>query len=332
MYAAWDSAGVTGGTSYVMKVTNGDTNCLDDSTASTTPVIPWTPTPTGSGSVAPSKTSSKTKGGIVTITAITTAVPKGSTALTPGAIAGIVVGVIGGVLILQALIVWFCCRRQLNTFLENRKKKNAKRMSGGIDLYERHPGSDGGLLGSNSSMRSNSGRVSRGYDDELGTTISPFMGGTTGSRGSSAWDGQRQSSHMDSESSPRISTASGTTAGFAGWGALPPGAASSEHGSERLPPSAYPPPSGAQHNRTASGGSTPGTASRLPSKLQLALANPDNRNVFHDGQPSPNTPVGGFRRHEDAGPLGSHPPPPPEEVEDLPPTYNPQWGTSPPKR
>lgn len=328
MYAAWDSTGVTGGTSIVMKVTNGNSNCLDGSTASTTPSVPWTPTPTGG---APSKSSTKTsKGGIVTVTAITTAVPKGSTALTPGAIAGIVVGVIGAVLILQALILWFCCRKQVDAFLDNRKKKNARRSSGGIDLYERHPGTGSdGLLGSGSSMRSNPSRVSRVYDDELGSTISPFMGGTEGSR-SSGWTHNRQSTHMDSEASPRISTVSGTMAGLPGSNNLPPGTAPSDHGSDLVPPSVYPP---TQHNRTGSNGSSQASMSRLPMKMQLALANPDNRTLYHDGQPSPNTPVGGFRRHEDAGPLGhqtEHPPP--EEVEDLPPTYNPQWGHSPPKR
>lgn len=322
VYVAWDSAGVTGGTSYLMRVTNGDSNCLDDSTASTTPSPAWNPTPTSGGSALPPSTTQR--GGLVTITAIKTALPAGSAALTPGAIAGIVVGVICAVLILQALILWFCCRRQLTTFLANRKQKKARRSSGGIDLYEGHPGNDG-LLGSGQSMRNQPHRVtSRGYhDDELGTTISPFMGGTTiGSRGSSNFDAGRQSSHMDSSEaygdSPRISLASGNALGN-GWSPNP--------GSELShPPSSYPPPPpGGQHVTNSSGSSS--QAPRLPSKLQLAMANPDNHAMFADGQPSPNTPQGGFRRHEDAGPLG------PttnrgEEVEDLPPTYNPQWETN----
>lgn len=307
VYVSWDARGVTGGTSYVMRVTSGDQNCLDGSTASTTPVPPWNPSPTGSQS-----TPTRTKGGgVVTMTAIQTVVPEGSTAITPGAIAGIVIGVIAAVIILQALVLWFCCRRQVDAFLANRKKrKDARRMSGGIDLYERHPGSDG-LLHSGAAMRDNHHRASRGgyADDDLGTTISPFMGGTT-----------------DSDSSPRISTASGTTG--TGWGPPPPGAAVlSDRGSDRHAPSsytAYPPTAG--HNRSSSGGTPQSSTSRLPMKMQLALANPDNRNVFDDGQPSPNIPVAGFRRHEDAGSVTQLAA---DEPEDLPPTYNPQWGAGP---
>ncbi|CAK9779976.1 hypothetical protein CC85DRAFT_283560 [Cutaneotrichosporon oleaginosum] len=306
VYVSWDARGVTGGTSYVMRVTEGDTKCLDGSTASTTPVPPWNPSQTGS-----SQTASRTQGGMVTVTAIQTVVPDGSTALTSGAIAGIVVGVIAAVVILQALIVWFCCRRQLNSFLANRKnRKDARRTSGGIDLYEQHPGHDG-LLASGTSMRDNHRRASRGAyaDDDLGTTISPFMGGTT-----------------DSDSSPRISMVSGGTG--MNWAPLPPGAAvlPSDRGSGS-DFTTYPPTNG--HSRMQSGG-TGQSSSRLPMKMQLALANPDNRNVFDDGQPSLNTPVAGFRRHEDAGSLSL--PATPDEPEDLPPTYNPQWGAGGPQR
>jgi hypothetical protein len=305
VYVSWDARGVTGGTSYVMRVTDGNQRCLDGATASTTPVPPWNPSQTGGAD-----TPTRTNGGMVTITAIQTVVPDGSTALTPGAIAGIVIGVIAAVIILQALILWFCCRRQLQAFLANRKKRNdARRMSGGIDLYEQHPGHDGLLT--TGAMRDNRRRASShtGYaDDDLGTTISPFMGGTT-----------------DSGSSPRISMTSGGTT--PNWAPLPPGAAVlSDRGSDRHAPSAYPtyPPTNG-HNRTQSGGTAQSSSSRLPMKMQLALANPDNRNVFDDGQPSPNTPVAGFRRHEDAGSLSLRDDAA-EEPEDLPPTYNPQWG------
>ncbi|BEI84354.1 hypothetical protein CcaverHIS002_0409580 [Cutaneotrichosporon cavernicola] len=305
VYVAWDSRGVTGGTSYVMRVTDGNNTCLDGSTASTTPVPPWNPSPTASTSGTSKTTTTHTGGGVVTMTAIQTVMPErssASSALTPGAIAGIVVGGVGALIILQALIIWCCCKRQVGALIANRKKKKeARRKSGSVNLYEPGTGHDG-LLAPDS-MRDNRTHASYGYtDDDLGSTISPFMGGTT-----------------DSGSSPRLSMTSGTTG--TNWAATQPCVdRSSGHGP--LAYTTYPPTNG--DNRSTSNGTGQSSTSRLPMKMQLALSNPDNR-VFEDGQPSLNPPLAGFRRHEDAGPL------PKRDLvanqpEDLPPTYNPQWG------
>ncbi|BEJ15085.1 hypothetical protein CspHIS471_0408520 [Cutaneotrichosporon sp. HIS471] len=301
VYVAWDSRGVTGGSSYVMRVTDGNNKCLDGSTASTTPVPPWNPSPTSSTGDTPT-TQTRTGGGIVTITAIHNVIHESSSALTPGAIAGIVVGGVGALVILQALIIWFCCKRQVGALLANRKKKkDARRMSGAVDLYEPGTGRDGLLAPG--SMRDNRIHASYGYtDDDLGSTISPFMGGTT-----------------DSGSSPRLSMTSGTTG--TNWAAMPAGAdRGSGHGPSAYP--TYPPTSGDSRNTSNSTGQS--STSRMPMKMQLALSNPDNR-VFEDGQPSLNTPLAGFRRHEDAGSLTQRDSVA-DQPEDLPPTYNPQWG------
>lgn len=278
IYAAWDSTGQPGGTSSLTSITAGDGACMSgDNVLSTTPVA-WNPTQTTPGGA--SQTSAR--GAVITVTA--TPIPKGSTALTAGAIAGIVVGVILAVLILQAILVWFCCRRQIRNLLANRKARKNRNSTGGVDLYER---------------RTSEPMVRRDEAD----TISPFMGG------SAAWESQHSLQH---------SLNSHSANGGNGMGSGTYSAGHSPHTSHY-----YPPPS-------SSGASTFGVgtgSSRLPSKLQMAMQNPDNEFVESEGPPA-TAPAGGYRRHEDAGPI--LPPPQAEAaqppVEDLPPTYNPQWG------
>lgn len=268
-----------------------------DNVLSTTPVN-WNPTSTASGEPTHAST---TRAGVITVTS--TALPKGATGLTPGAIAGLVVGVIVGVLILQALILWFCCRRQVNNYLSNRRARQERKAGGvgTVDLYEHRPGDiDGNFMA-----------LPRRDED---ATISPFLGGTSGDR-SSGW-GSQHSLHSPSTLplDPRTSYASNSTNSTH----LPPGAFQSQAYPSRT--SGYPPPAGSAGHGVGPGVGI-GNSSRLPTKLQLAMANPDNETLASDGPPSA-APSGGFRRHEDAGRVNSTTT---THVEDLPPTYNPQW-------
>ncbi|GFZ47415.1 hypothetical protein JCM24511_05158 [Saitozyma sp. JCM 24511] len=357
--AAFDSGkNGQGGSSDLMTVgKSANSACLDDSSPSSTPVN------------VPSQTATATKtggGAVKTVTAIATVAPSGA-GLKTGAIVGIVVGVVVTVLILQAALVWFCCRRQLASLISHRKQIRAQGLKPGgeVDLFsqgrssvilEDDPSAADLMSASNRGPRSRASRASMGFGrtgtgtarsrssvgdayayDE--TSISPF------------WDGARvpPESHL-------TSTSDGGTL-------LPPlSSLGSPFGSDTdlLPPSR-------PHIRTDSLSSTssrpvsmhelaylsptsPSSASALTStsrsrppqvtKAQmaaaLAAANPD--------EPSPTPGYGPSRDHrgEELQGYGSRQPPMDaptggfrlhedagrvDDVEDLPPMYRPEWET-----
>jgi len=232
--------------------------------------------------------------------------------LTPGAIVGIVIGAIAGFLLLQALIIWFCCRRQIREYREQRRQKRLRMGSGGdVDLYEGDFGGHNQLPGGGMSMV-NGRRVSRSDHDGAGT-ISPYL--LTASPGEARSSMHTLDTHdlyaphapfsAQGPNSPRTSNSSAPSSPF--------------NPSVPLTNNDSAPPSPVALTNQNTG--TTSTVPRLPSKLQLAMANPDNA-MFEDAQPRHTAPAGGFRRHEDAGRLPGHEEP---DVEELPPNYNPDW-------
>jgi hypothetical protein len=298
LFSAWDAAGNQAGTSRLQSILeSGNGGCLDANSPAYTSVVYPVPTPTVSGSAGASGTSvdvpatSTRRTGVITVTATTIA--KGAAGLSGGAIAGIVIGALAGFAILQAIIIWFCCRRHISDMRKQRQQQRMRLATGGVDLYEGSFSSD-----AEHTMSMNNRRVSL-HDIDGAGTIDPFLGGSD----------PRSSAYTDGDLSLYAPGAH-----MSGTGTGSP--RSSHHPSAPWNDSSAP-------SSPVTGPS--GYASRIPTKLQLAMQNPDNA-MFEDEQPRTEAPVGGFRRHEDAGRLGDAPTPE-GDVEELPPNYNPAWET-----
>lgn len=294
MFGAWDAQGRHGGVSELILISKGSTSCMNDNSPTSTTSSIWPSTTasnahsTGAGGHSTEKSS-----------------------LSTGTIAGIAIGSAAGVIIVVALLLWLCCRRNIREMKENHQ---AKRKGRNVDLYE-----GGGMRYTDSPEGHTLGSFNRN-DQVPQTPISPFMGG-----------GQ------DFSQPPRQSTFGAGTSSSSGWDSstYP---ASGSHG--HLGPGSYGHSSFALSHNTAdtrsvsgsdaptaySGGSSSTTRQLLPTKAQMAAQNPDVSRLLEDPQqPRSTAPAGGFRRHEDAGALTRADPAEEPEVEDLPPTYNPDW-------
>lgn len=294
MFGAWDAQGRHGGVSELILISKGSTSCMNDNSPTSTTSSIWPSTTasnahsTGAGGHSTEKSS-----------------------LSTGTIAGIAIGAAAGVIIVVALLLWLCCRRNIREMKENHQ---AKRKGRNVDLYE-----GGGMRYTDSPEGHTLGSFNRN-DQVPQTPISPFMGG-----------GQ------DFSQPPRQSTFGAGTSSSSGWDSstYP---ASGSHG--HLGPGSYGHSSFALSHNTAdtrsvsgsdaptaySGGSSSTTRQLLPTKAQMAAQNPDVSRLLEDPQqPRSTAPAGGFRRHEDAGALTRADPAEEPEVEDLPPTYNPDW-------
>lgn len=232
--------------------------------------------------------------------------------LSTGALAGIIVAVVVGLLLLLFLILFFCCRRRIKDSIAHRRlKKDRKKNRANLDLYE----DTGGMAMSNA----RNGGVSL-RDHEGAAAISPFLApGPDASRPSMQSDTNMYGAggyHAPSHYSSQPNFADGAAAG-----AWPQAATMSSSGSSQgYHEPMYSASSSSSYHEPMYGGG----ARAAPTKAQLAMSNPDE--VLRDPtQPQMYAPPGGFRRHEDAGSFGA---PPAPEVEDLPPTYNPQWEQS----
>ncbi|ORY24772.1 hypothetical protein BCR39DRAFT_581463 [Naematelia encephala] len=343
-----------GGSSPLYKVgSSGNSVCIDDASPSSTPINSATGSPTHTASGVATKTSGVSSGGgsVKTVTAIATALPAGAAGLSTGAIAGIAIAAVVVVIVTQALIFWFCCRRQVKALLSHRREMREHGVKAGdVDLLEapnpRHQHMDSPDSGSfaettpitDNTDRRYSGTRSSGYGVE--SSISPFWdpSSTTDLRYSSYSDlGPPQLPHIRTDSfgslqsiSPGLSDTSPSLASNSFTAPLV---------SERQP---QPRPQTQSQTQTQSSGSR---SSSTKAQLVAALStrNPDNNSTTTTTTPSttisPNptsfgsrvppqeAPAGGFRYHDDAGRIdipqsmserG-------EEVEDLPPMYRPEW-------
>ncbi|WOO83517.1 uncharacterized protein LOC62_05G007035 [Vanrija pseudolonga] len=366
LFAGWDSRGNQGGTSALQTVTSGNSNCINNDSPSSTPVQ-WTPTstvgaPTDISSSSKKPTTTSASHGVIIVTE--TALASGGQGLSTGAIVGIAIGAVVVVCILQAIIVWCCCRRRVSEHMASRRAQRARAKlskAGDVDLYDRR--------GSNYPSENAAAWGQRWRDDEAASNVSPFIPAPNRTSGltSGHWESNTVHTSLHDPFNPppmdtgydlsarpsftddRTSTNEGST--------LPPGAgygsqghardevyagrtAESTHGGRgnesayggRGNESSY----GGRGNESAYGGYVAGSSSSssgrqaaaLPPKSALALAalNPDpvRQSFQSEHQPPLEAPPGGFRRHEDAGSLT----PTSQDalvMEDLPPTYDPDW-------
>ncbi|WWC73113.1 uncharacterized protein I206_107078 [Kwoniella pini CBS 10737] len=323
-----------GGSSALYTIgSSSDNSCINDQSPSSTTAGSPTATGTKSGSV----------GGVKTVTAITTqtSLPKGAAGLSTGALVGIIVSAVLVVIALQAALLWFCCRRQIRSLIYHRREMKSQEVKPGgevdlaladhrsIDEYQDDNTDPYAALGARTSRYS----MARSKDD-VATTVSPYWDSTALPASSNArapaldldfgsnGTGQGSSSHERHDSfalsigqsipehlTPSPSLSAGGDFGFAHSPSSP------------LVPNQYPSSSSA----SASGrGMT-----KAQMAASLSASNPDTTSQFGAGNrlPPQEAPSGGFRRHEDAGPLTRPSPPEEPQVEDLPPMYKPEWET-----
>ncbi|RXK37872.1 hypothetical protein M231_04870 [Tremella mesenterica] len=347
LLAAFDAgSNGQGGSSALLTVGgSSDNTCLDDSSPSSTPAS------------SPSNTASSTSGGgVKTVTAIATSVP-GAAGLSAGAIAGIVVAAVVCVIILQAALLWFCCRRQIAALRLHRKQMRGREVKpdGDVDLVSTIHGSvrdDDASMHSVPNSRAHrlsdvrtyatsarigqTGRssVDDRYDAE--SSISPFMDGpripglmesipNSPNRpySSTPWDSPGSSNiPMDPPRLPHIRTgslSSNTSLRQPLMGTDEPLSAQAR----RISVWNQPQMTGfASGSGNASRGPQPGTKAHMAATM--SATNPDHRDPL-DGMrlPPQNAPPRGFRRHEDAGPADAVE----DGMEDLPPMYDASWET-----
>ncbi len=213
---------------------------------------------------------------------------------------GIVVGVVILVLILQVMLVWFCCRRQLRALIASKRQvRQQQKKAGDVDL----------LTQSTPAVEEWSSHRSTASLDE---SVSPFWDGNavdvrspTPGEGSLLAPGGIVSSASSpiSLEAPRLPR-------------LRLGSDSSDF--ELLRRDSQPSPAGS-YTGHVSGYASPvseGTSGPSRPKGSLQPANPDPGVEPDNRIPPQHAPRGGFRRHEDAGRL---------DVEDLPPLYDSGW-------
>ncbi|KAK4684281.1 hypothetical protein P7C73_g5909, partial [Tremellales sp. Uapishka_1] len=294
MLAAFDSgSNRQGGSSDLCTVQGAtDNSCLDDSS----------PSSTASATATRTGTQTAPAGAIKTVTAIASASADHHSGIAANSIAGIVVGVVILVLILQAFILWFCCRRQIAALIATRKENKARggraTQAGAVDLAEH----DGVSLAPGWISREGSVRDPQRISFGAESSISPF------------WDPAPPFSreHSDSStSSPRIS----------------------QVGSESRLSLATPLDAFASAPPTPTSSRPLGSMSK--SQLVASMSGPGSSasgsEAYHSRLPPMEAPSGGFRRHQDAGPLEARPREGDErevEVEELPPLYSDDWENS----
>jgi hypothetical protein len=284
-----------------------------------------------------------------------------------GTIIGTVVGVIIAALIAQAVLVWFCCRRQLAALLASRRQSRIRQTKGGdLDLLSTGRRSvvldddaDWALDGTGAARRADRGRD--GEYVNVDSSVSPFWDGAAiGSRSGAStprYDGEPSPNGYDRPPLPRLQTAlssgsiehplsgrydydSTTTMTDSPTGPLAPARTSTPSSSRplgsltkaQLAAALSPTNPDSPHDSDPTDPLSPDYNSNLHS--QLSYANVDaplqprtrQRDQYGERQPPQSAPRGGFRRHQDAGPI-PRVTRPADDVEDLPPLYEPDWDT-----
>jgi hypothetical protein len=251
--------------------------------------------------------------------------------LSGAAIAGIVAGVVVVVLILQAILIWFCCRRQLLALVSHRKQMRGREVKrgGDVDLVSQLGDPNDVILDETRSGARHTHSGSNYTALNTATTRESSGGGYAQSSISPFWDGNRVSQSqytLDVDLGPPLvphtrNNSLGSTP------ELP------DTGSMHSPSSPLVGPGYFPHSAS---GSRPINSNSLSSmsKAQLASSfaptNPDrddhrlDNNLGSEGRLPPlAAPSGGFVREQDAGSLGGGGRE--EDTEHLPPMYDPQW-------
>ncbi|WRT69025.1 uncharacterized protein IL334_006007 [Kwoniella shivajii] len=345
--AAFDSGEYgNGGSSALMTIgSSSDNTCINDASPSSTTAGTPTSTGTKTGSV----------GGVKTVTSITTqtAIPKGAAGLSTGALVGIVVSAVLVVIALQGALLWFCCRRQIRSLIYHRREMRGQEVKPGgevdLGLASRNSGSyeeedPYAALGTGTGARTRSSRYSMSRSrsrDDAASSVSPFLG--LGNTTPPTNLNNQNAPTLDLDLDPPIR---GTGIGTHGHGRndsfalsigqslndmdLTPSPSLSNNGyssSSPLFPSHHYPSTTSRSNN----GNSNGTMTKAQMAASLSASNPDpTYSQFGDTRlPPQDAPSGGFRRHEDAGPMqrSNEEEEPPAEVEDLPPLYKPEWET-----
>ncbi|KAK8843337.1 hypothetical protein IAR55_006992 [Kwoniella newhampshirensis] len=336
--AAFDSGSRgQGGSSNLMTVGgSNDRSCIDDAS----------PSSTTAGAV---ETGTRTSGGagVKTVTAITTetAKPKGAAGLSTGAIVGIVVSAVLTVVALQVALLWFCCRRQIRSLIYHRREMRGQEVKPGgevdLGLASRHSTTlDDPYATLSPSHRSTGYSIaqsrSAGDDLDAASDISPFWDGAA-MRTSASISGLRtaptlptirtEDSSWDLEPPRAPHTGGhGRNDSYSSMGLSisetfegSPSSPSLSNDSPTSPLVGYRPPPASTSSRQNL------TKAQMAASLSTQNPDPSPSGPPGEGQfgarlPPQEAPSGGFRRHEDAGP-----------VEDLPPMYRPEWETDSPR-
>jgi len=262
------------------------------------------------------------------------------------------------VLVVQGLIFWFCCRRQLAALLSHRKQMRERTVKpGDVDLADdpEGEGADRATSLQNVRTRDTLNRLSMsgilsgprtrssvgGETYEAESSISPYY--NTGHANSSGYlpvsphrgpfdsppeddFAPPQAGHLRNDSlSSTNSTSRGLTLNLDTSPSILSLPQFSPHGGSATSP--YPAVPPAAYTRTTGSQSQLQMGHQQPAqtKAQIAAAlsaqNPDTATggLFGGRQPSAQAPAGGFMFHQDAGRA--------EDVEELPPMYRPEWET-----
>jgi hypothetical protein len=258
--------------------------------------------------------------------------------LSGGAIAGIVAGVVLALLIAQAALIWFCCRRQLLALVSHRRQMKGREVKrgGDVDLASQ--------MGDPNDVILDDTHTARYEDATIGTARSSMGGG--GDRGGYAqssispfWDGNRVSTSqytLDLDMGPPLRPHTHTRDNS--YGSTPDGLDSASIHSPSSPlvghPSFPASTSSSRHN------SSLGNLSKAQLASSFAPSNPDylghgqgqgQGSGLDERQPPMTAPSGGFVREQDAGRIPGTGPPEEGETEHLPPLYDPQWQTQDPR-
>ncbi|WWC91242.1 uncharacterized protein L201_006184 [Kwoniella dendrophila CBS 6074] len=312
-----------GGSSALLTIGgSSDHSCINDLSPSSTTAGQPTATGTKSGSV----------GGVKTVTAITTqtSLPKGAAGLSTGALVGIIVSAVLVVVALQGALLWFCCRRQIRSLIYHRREMRGQEVKPGgeVDLglatqhsgnlYEDEDHDPYAALGAPTTAGSRYS-TARSRDDNA-SSVSPFLDDTILPRTGDTQHGRHDSFALSvGQSIPELNNED-----------LTPSPSLSNNGfgfnhspSSPLVPNQYPSTSNSSSSRSG--------LTKAQLAASLSTTNPDNNdnqgNSFGARLPPQEAPLGGFRRHEDAGPIQRPNQPQAEGIEDLPPMYKPEWET-----
>jgi hypothetical protein len=234
------------------------------------------------------------------------------------------------VLILQAILIWFCCRRQLLALVSHRKQMRGREIKrgGDVDLVSQLGDPNDVILDETRSGARHTHSGSNYTALNTATTRESSGGGYAQSSISPFWDGNRLSQSqytLDVDLGPPLvphtrNNSLGSTP------ELP------DTGSMHSPSSPLVGPGYFPHSASGSRPINNNSLSSM-SKAQLASSfaptNPDrddhrlDNNLGSEGRLPPlAAPSGGFVREQDAGSLGGGRE---EETEHLPPMYDPQW-------
>lgn len=328
LFAAFDTYGLrTGGSSMIYEVASGDSSCLGAYELASTPVAAL---PTG-------QSSSTTGVAVITITA--SASTKAGGRHSAADLAGIIVACLASFAIFQAVVLWFCCRRQIKAFLLHRREIRAGRITrpaGDLNMLSTRGATD--MDEDVTSQMATTGEVphphlwggsSRGPPSTAGGSqlgddhlVSPFRDAPVNSLANYVPQNPFETPYEQADhyalTSPTDSAAGRTASDFMSSGDM----------------SAWP----SSYNQvwTGTGSGTSSSKAALVAALASTVSSGTGRRTNSsrpsvgrsddDGQSEAfnmdlpqRAPAGGFRRHEDAGQAVE------EDVEDLPPLYKAEW-------